>query len=74
MALHPGDYALLANPAILAWTNSYYRGGAMGASSLSRWQKIKQHRVAIGIVAIVLAVIGALIIIGYQFDWTGFGG
>ncbi len=37
-------------------------------------QQIKKHRVAIGIVATVLAVIVALIIIGYQFDWTGFGG
>ena len=37
-------------------------------------QKIKQHRVAIGVVAIVLVVVIALIIAGYQFDWTGFNG
>jgi hypothetical protein len=38
------------------------------------WQKIKQHWVAIGIGAIILVVFIALIIIGYQFDWTGFNG
>ena len=46
----------------------------MGASSHSRWQKIKLHRVAILVVAIVLVIIVALIIVGYRFDWTGFNG
>jgi len=36
------------------------------------WQQIKQHRVAIGVGAITLLVIIALIIVGYRFDWTGF--
>ena len=42
----------------------------------SLWQQLKQHRVAIGIVAIVLVmvVVIAFIIIGYWFDWTGFNG
>lgn len=39
----------------------------------SWWQIIKQHQVTIGIVAIVLAFFVSLIIVGYQFDWTGFG-
>jgi uncharacterized protein YjbI with pentapeptide repeats len=38
------------------------------------WQQLKQHRVAIGVGAIVLVVVIALIIIGYWFDWTGFNG
>jgi hypothetical protein len=40
----------------------------------SWWQIIKQHQVTIGIVAIVLVFFVSLIIVGYQFDWTGFGG
>ena len=40
----------------------------------SWWQQINKHRVPIGAVAIVLAVVIAIIIIGYWFDWTGFGG
>jgi uncharacterized protein YjbI with pentapeptide repeats len=40
----------------------------------SWWQQLMQHRVAIGVVAIVLIVVIVLIIIGYQFDWTGFNG
>jgi uncharacterized protein YjbI with pentapeptide repeats len=40
----------------------------------SWWQRIKQNRVTIGIVGIVLLVVIALIIVGYQFDWTGFKG
>src|SRR6266705_719572 len=39
----------------------------------SWWEQIKQRRVAIGVVGIVLVVI-ALIIAGYWFDWTGFSG
>ncbi len=46
----------------------------MEARLHSWWQTIKQHRVAIGVVAIVLVVAIALIIVGYQFDWTGFKG
>ena len=46
----------------------------MGARFGSWWQKIKQHRVAIGVTAIVLVVVIALIIAGYWFDWTGFNG
>ncbi len=37
-------------------------------------QQIKQHRVAIGVVAIVLVGVISLIIAGYRFDWTGFNG
>ncbi len=37
----------------------------------SRWQKIRQRRVAI---AVIIVVAIALIIIGYFFDWTGFNG
>ncbi len=40
----------------------------------SWWEQIKQRRVTIGIVAIVLVVVIALIIAGYWFDWTGFDG
>ncbi len=40
----------------------------------SWWQQIKQHRVAIGVVGIGLAVVIALIIAGYWLDWTGFDG
>ena len=40
----------------------------------SWWQKIKQHWVAIGVIAIVLVVVISLIIAGYWFDWTGFNG
>ncbi len=36
--------------------------------------QIKQHRVAIGVVGVVLVVVIALIIAGYGFDWTGFNG
>jgi len=38
------------------------------------WRQIKQYRVAIGVVGIGLAVVVALIIAGYWFDWTGFNG
>jgi len=40
----------------------------------SWWQQIKPHRVAIGVVGVVLVVAIALIIAGYWFDWTGFNG
>ncbi len=56
------------------------------ASSLHSWwckirsvlhwlrKKIQKHRVSIGVIAIVLIVLIALIIVGYKFDWTGFNG
>src|SRR6266516_3422073 len=40
----------------------------------SWWQKIKQHRVTILVVAIILGIAITLIIVGYRFDWTGFNG
>src|SRR6266567_8757573 len=46
----------------------------MSAKLRSWWEQIKQRRVAIGIVGIVLAVGIALIIAGYWFDWAGFNG
>jgi uncharacterized protein YjbI with pentapeptide repeats len=46
----------------------------MGAKLRSWWWQIKRYRVNILIVAIILVVAIALIILGYQFDWTGFGG
>src|SRR6266851_4618255 len=46
----------------------------MGAKSPSRWKQIKEHRVAIGVVAIIFVVVIVLIIAGYWFDWTGFNG
>jgi uncharacterized protein YjbI with pentapeptide repeats len=46
----------------------------MGVRLRSWWQQIKQHRIAIGVVAIVSVVAIALIIAGYWFDWTGFSG
>jgi hypothetical protein len=46
----------------------------MGARHRTWWQQIMQHRVAVGVVAIVLVVVIALIIAGYWFDWTGFNG
>ena len=38
------------------------------------WQQLKQHRVAIEVVAIVFVVVIVLIIAGYWLDWTGFNG
>jgi hypothetical protein len=38
------------------------------------WQFIKEHRIAIGATALTLAVLIALISIGYRFSWTGFQG
>ena len=46
----------------------------MVARFRSWWQEIKQHRVAIGVGAIIFVVVIALIIAGYWFDWTGFNG
>src|SRR5258707_8321685 len=46
----------------------------MRARFRSWWQQIKKHRVAIGVVAIVLVVAITLIIVGYWFDWAGFNG
>src|SRR6266481_8147673 len=46
----------------------------MGAGFRLWWQQIKKHRVAIGVVAIVLVVAITLIIVGYWFDWAGFNG
>src|SRR5437588_11559739 len=46
----------------------------MGAGFRSWWQQIKQSRVTILVVAIILVVTIVLIIIGYRFDWTGFNG
>src|SRR5438270_2988234 len=46
----------------------------MGARLRSWWQQIKQHRVTILVVAIILVIVIALIIVGYRFDWTGFNG
>jgi len=40
----------------------------------SRWQKIRQRRVAIAVTTAIIVVAIALIIIGYFFDWTGFNG
>lgn len=40
----------------------------------SWWQQIKQRRVTILVVAIILVATIALIIVGYRFDWTGFNG
>ena len=37
------------------------------------WQPFRKHQVAIGVGAIVLVVVIAVIIIGYRFEWTGFG-
>lgn len=46
----------------------------MGARLRSWWKQIKQHRAAIGVVGMVLVVVITLIIAGYWYDWTGFGG
>jgi hypothetical protein len=67
------SYAILTNPAILAWTNSCCnRGSAMGARLRSWWQKIKKHPYATGIV--VFLVLMLFIFSAYKFgwDWTGF--
>jgi len=37
-------------------------------------QKLHHYRVAIGVTAIILVVVIALILAGYWFDWTGFNG
>jgi uncharacterized protein YjbI with pentapeptide repeats len=47
-------------------------GGKVEAKLRSLWKKVRQHRVAIIITAAVVAVVIVLIIIGYNFDWTGF--
>src|SRR5437588_12219074 len=49
-------------------------GDAMGMQPRSWWQQIKQHWVAIVVVAIVLVGVIVLIVVGYRFDWTGFTG
>ena len=46
----------------------------MVARFRSWWHYIKRHRVAIGVIAIVLVVVITLNIVGYWFDWTGFNG
>jgi uncharacterized protein YjbI with pentapeptide repeats len=46
----------------------------MVARLRSWWQIIKQHRLTILVVAIILIVAIGLIIVGYRFDWTGFNG
>lgn len=46
----------------------------MAARLHSWWQQIKRHRVAIGVAAIILLFIIALISTGYLFNWTGFNG
>src|SRR6266516_7705048 len=40
----------------------------------SLWRQVKQHLVTVLVIAAILAVVIALIIIGYRFDWTGFNG
>src|SRR5258708_24102772 len=64
-------YALSA---ILRLSILQRREQAMLSKLRSWWQQIKQHRVAIGVVGIVLVVVITLIIAGYWFDWTGFNG
>ena len=48
----------------------------MASRQRSRWQKIKQHRLVIGIVAFVALMVIASIILVFVFgwDWTGFSG
>jgi uncharacterized protein YjbI with pentapeptide repeats len=48
----------------------------MVSKQRSRWQKIKQHRLVIGIVAFVVLIVIASIILVFVFgwDWTGFTG
>lgn len=46
----------------------------MGTKLSSWWQQIKQYRVTILVVTIILVVAIGLIIVGYRFDWTGFNG
>src|SRR6266550_3734279 len=52
---------------------SVARGDTM-EEKRSWWQQIKQYRLTILVVAIILVIAIALIIIGYRFDWTGFNG
>jgi uncharacterized protein YjbI with pentapeptide repeats len=44
----------------------------MRAKLRSWWKKIKQHWVAIVVVAIALVAVIVLIVLAYKFDWTGF--
>jgi hypothetical protein len=46
----------------------------MGVGLRSWWQQIKQHRVTILVVAIILIIAIALIIVGYNIDGAGFNG
>src|SRR6266852_6449107 len=46
----------------------------MVARLRSWWKQIKQHRLTILVVTIILVVAVALILIGYRYDWTGFNG
>src|SRR5260370_42715701 len=52
----------------------FAKGETMTVRLRSWWQKIQQHWVAIGVGAIVLILLIALIIIGSLFNWTGFKG
>jgi Pentapeptide repeats (8 copies) len=38
------------------------------------WKYIKQHRKAIGVTVLILAVVIVLVIAGYSLNWTGFKG
>src|SRR6266702_3537868 len=46
----------------------------MASKSGRRWQNVKQHWAAIGVVGIGLVVVIVLILFGYRLDWTGFNG
>jgi uncharacterized protein YjbI with pentapeptide repeats len=46
----------------------------MGARLRSWWRQLSQRRVAIVVTAAIIVVAVALIIVGYQFDVTGFNG
>ena len=50
------------------------RGDAMTAANRSWWQQIQRHRVAIGVVGIILVVAIALVIVVVWFNGTGFDG
>jgi uncharacterized protein YjbI with pentapeptide repeats len=67
------SFSILTSPAMLAWINSYCRGGSMEPKR-SWWQQIKIYRVTILVVTIILIIVIGLIIVGYRFDWTGFNG
>src|SRR6266566_2292334 len=67
-------YAILTNPAILAWTHSCCnRGGAMRTRLRALWQYIKRH-IFVFVLIYILLFFTLFLFLGYSGNWTGFNG